>query len=135
MVPTTGASRRLTAAGAKLYLAKASQYLEAAQESLESGWSDAAVSLAVHAGINAADAISGARQGIRSSGPDHSMAIKALGASGREGAEAARYLRKLLPLKTLAEYDAAPISKQRAISALRSAEQIVAIAESVILSL
>ena len=118
-----------------MFLVKASQYLEAAQESLESGWPDAAVSLAVHAGINAGDAISGARQGVRSSGPDHAMAIKALGASGQDGIEAARHLRKLLPLKNLAEYDAAPISRQRAVSALRSAEQILAIAQRVILSL
>lgn len=129
------ASRRVTAAGAKMYLAKATQYLEAAKDSLESGRQDAAVSLAVHTGINAADVISGARQGIRSSGPDHSMAIKALGASGRDGLEAARHLRKLSPLKNLAEYDAAPVSKQQALSALRSAEQVLAIAQRVILSL
>ncbi|MGH8591510.1 MAG: hypothetical protein ACREXX_19985, partial [Gammaproteobacteria bacterium] len=58
-------SRRISLQQARAYLGKAEEYVEAASAELEAGRSIAAASLAVHAGINAADAVTGMRLGQR----------------------------------------------------------------------
>jgi hypothetical protein len=57
--------RQVSLQQARAYLGKAEQYVEAASAELEAGRSIAAASLAVHAGINAADAVTGMRLGQR----------------------------------------------------------------------
>ncbi|MGH2751958.1 MAG: HEPN domain-containing protein [Actinomycetota bacterium] len=128
-------TRKVTVAEARDYAVKAREYLEAAKESLEVGRYNAATSMAVHAGICSADAVSGGRQGVRSAAPDHSQTVKLVGSAGKDGAEAAKHLRRLLPLKTRAEYDPKLVSRKQAEEAIRSAERLVGLAESVIASL
>lgn len=72
-------TKRVGAAQARSYLAKAEEFLEAARESLGSGRTIAATSLAVHAGINATDAITAARVGQRAAGPDHDLDVRSSG--------------------------------------------------------
>jgi hypothetical protein len=50
-------------------------------------------------------------------------------AGGVNGRQAARHLRRLLPLKSKAEYDPDPIAPADAAAAVEAARRIVAIAE------
>lgn len=54
---------------------------------------------------------------------------------GPDGRQAARQLRRLMPLKDRAEYDPTPTSAAEARDARKAAERIVAIAERVVTSL
>ena len=113
------------------YVGKAEEYLEAAEASLADGRHIAATSLAVHAGISAADAICGARMGRRSADQDHARVVALLGEAGSDGKAAARHLGRLLPLKTRAEYEPDDVPKSIAAKAVRAAAQIVVIARRV----
>ena len=93
----------MSAAQVRSYAAKAEEFAEAASD-LEAGRNIAATSLAIHAGINAADAVCGARLGQRAAGEDHDQVLVLLRQAGPDGAEVERELRRLLPLKTKAEY-------------------------------
>lgn len=117
----------------RAYAAKAEEYLEAAGDAFESGRYNAATSAAIHAGINAADAITGSLRGMRSSDPDHSRAVDLLEASGKDGKDASKHLARLLPLKTKAEYDPGMVSRSKAESALKSASRLVEIARRLLL--
>ena len=64
-VPKPGRTRPVTAAQVHAYAAKAEDFAEAAASDFEAGRNIAATSLAIHAGINAADAVCGARLGAR----------------------------------------------------------------------
>ena len=110
------------------YLGKAEELLAAARQSLDAGYTLAAASLAVHAGISAGDAICGARTGQRSAGSDHAQAAALLEQAGREGKDAARLLARLLPLKNRAEYEPQDVPKSTAVRAVEQAERIVQIA-------
>lgn len=68
----------MSAAQARAYLDKAQEYLDAASSELATGRTIAASSLAVHAGINAADAITGFRLGKRSAGQNHEEVLALL---------------------------------------------------------
>jgi len=122
-----GQVRATRVSEAAAYLAKAGEFLRAAKDSLELGNNAAAVGNAVHAGILASDAISAARSRTVWRGED-SQAPAHLEASGEEGNQAARHLRRLLPLKTRAEYDPAPIRAVDAKAAVNAADRMVAIA-------
>ncbi len=117
----------------RAYAAKAEEYLEAAEDALGSGRYNAATSAAVHAGINAADAITGALRGMRSSDPDHGRALDLLEASGNDGKDATKHLARLIPLKTKAEYDPGTVPRSTAESAVKSASRMVAIARRILI--
>jgi uncharacterized protein (UPF0332 family) len=85
----------VTTADVRAYAAKAEEYLEAAEHDLQDGRHNAATSAAVHAGINAADAITGALRGMRSSDADHSRAVDLLESSGKDGKDASKHLARL----------------------------------------
>lgn len=55
-------------------------------------------------------------------------------AAAIEGREAGRHLRRLLPLKSRAEYDPHPFTAAEASAAARAAQRIVRIAERVLAS-
>ncbi|HEV8627185.1 MAG TPA: hypothetical protein VG034_22295 [Acidimicrobiia bacterium] len=59
----------------------------------------AAASLAVHAGINAADAVTGMRLGQRAAGQDHDEVLALLRQAAVDGASVERDLDRLLPMK------------------------------------
>lgn len=98
-------TRNVSAAQARSYLSKAEEYLAAAENELQAKRPIAATSLAIHAAINAADAVCGVRFGKRAAGQDHDLAGELLKEAGRGGAELGTDLRRLLPMKTKAEYD------------------------------
>ena len=119
-------TRELSPSEAPKYLSKAREFLEAAQFSLELGNNTAATSNAVHAGMNAGDAISCALVGSVSKG-EHADAPEHLKTIG--DVQGARYLRQLLPLKTPAEYDPAPVSAAQARKAVEAAKRLIEHAE------
>ena len=94
--------RAVTAAQSRSYLAKAEEFLAGARSELDAGRAIAATSLAIHAGINAADAVTGARLGRRAAGQDHDQVLSLLRDAGTDGIALAKDLARLLPLKTKA---------------------------------
>lgn len=127
-----GRTKRVDAAQALQYLAKAEEWLAAAEDSLKARRFMAATGNAVHAGINAADAVCGARMGVRSAAQDHDEVLALVRQGGTDGADLAKHLTRLLPLKTRAEYDPADISASAASRAVRQAAHAVAIARRVV---
>ena len=130
-----GRTRPVTASQARRYLAKAEEYLEAASSELDAQRGIAATSLAIHAAINAADAVCGVRLGERAAGPDHDQVLTLLTTAGKDGAEVVKDLRRLLPLKTKAEYDPDDIPLSTAAKAVARAQRCVAVARRVVASL
>jgi hypothetical protein len=92
----------------------------------------AATSLAVHAGICASDAVTGARIGKRSAGEGHGEALNLLRLSGEDGVDLARILARLIALKPKAEYDPGDIPPATARQAVDWAHRCVAIARKVL---
>jgi hypothetical protein len=129
MAPRSAAkTRSVTRTQASAYLAKASEFLQAAQDSLALRNYVAATGNAVHAGIAAADAVSGATLGSVWAG-EHTLAAKHVESAGQTGRQAATQLRRLIPLKNRAEYDPKPIPAADARAALKAAERLVQIAQ------
>lgn len=123
--------KRITPIEAKLYMGKADEHLEAAKDNLASARWTAATTLAVHAGINAADAITGARLGKRASGSQHDQALSLL-KDVPEANQARRLLRPLLAVKPRAEYDPAQMREGPARRAVEQADELVTLARTVI---
>jgi len=133
-VPKQVRTRPVDSAQTRAYLAKAEEYAAAAASELEAKRWIAATSLAIHAGINAADAVCGARLGQRATGQDHDRALVLLGQAGADGAELAKDLRRLLPLKTKTEYDPDDIAPSTAAKAVDRAHHCVTVASRVVAS-
>lgn len=123
--------KAVSAAHVRSYAAKAEEFAEAAASDLEAGRNIAATSLAIHAGINSADAVCGARLGKRSAGEDHDQVLALLRQAGPDGAEIERYLRRLLPLKTTAEYDPDDSAPSVAAKAVERAQRCATVARRV----
>ncbi len=115
----------------RAYASKSREYADAAASELKSERYIAATSLAIHAAINSADAVCGARLGKRAAGEDHDQVLALLKQAGRDGTEVAKDLGRLLPLKTKAEYDPDDIAKGVAAKAVERARRCVTIAEAV----
>ncbi|HMS87479.1 MAG TPA: hypothetical protein PKE56_03500 [Acidimicrobiales bacterium] len=113
------------------YAAKAEEFAEAAVSDLAAGRNIAATSLAIHAGINAADTVCGARLGQRAAGEDHDQVLVLLRQAGPDGAAVERDLRRLLPLKTRAEYEPDDIAPSVAAKAVERAQRCAAVARRV----
>ena len=124
-------TKPVTKAQVRLFMGKSEEYLAVAEFSLENGHTNAATSNATHAGINASDAILGARNGERPNGQDHMQAIPLLRAVPQVGADAANALTRLLSKKTQAEYDPDPVRSTDATSAVEQARRLVALARRV----
>lgn len=112
-------------------LDKAVQFLRVADDARlladDQSVSDAAVTLCVHAGIAAADAICAKAIDQHSQGSDHRHAIQLL--KGVD-ANASKHLSALLAMKTRAGYGHAPVSAANLRRAARAAESLVTIALS-----
>jgi hypothetical protein len=87
--------------------------------------------LAIHAGINAADAVCGARLGERAAGEDHDQVLSLLRQAGPDGAKVEKELRRLLPLKTKAEYEPDDVAPRVATQAVERAERCAQVARAV----
>jgi hypothetical protein len=109
-------------------VSKAEEYLSAANSELDAGRAIAATSLAIHAGINAADAVTGMRLGQRAAGRDHDEALVLLRTAGPDGTAVAKELARLLPMKTRAEYEPDDLPKSDAARAVERARRIVDVA-------
>lgn len=120
---------------ARAYSSKSQEFSDAAESELLAGRFIAACSLAIHAGINAADAVCGARLGQRAAGEDHDQVLVLLGQSGLDGAEVERELRRLLPLKTKAEYEPDEIAESVATKAVERGVRCAQIAFRVVASM
>ncbi len=121
----------MTAGQVRSYAAKAEEFAEAAASDLAAGRNIAATSLAIHAGINSTDAVCGARLGKRAAGDDHDQVLVLVRQAGPDGAEVERELRRLLPLKTKAEYDPDDIAPSVATKAIERAQRCAAVARRV----
>lgn len=130
-MPRPGRTKPVSAAQVRAYAAKAEEFAAAAASALDARRDIAATSLAVHAGINAADAVCGARLGQRATGEDHGQALVLLRQAGPDGVEVERDLRRLLPLKTKAEYEPDDIAPSAAAKAVERAQRCAAVAQRV----
>ena len=130
-VPRQHRTRPVSAAQVRAYAAKAEEFAEAAASDLAAGRNIAATSLAIHAGINSADAVCGARLGQRAAGEDHDQVLALLRQAGPDGADVERDLRRLLPLKTKAEYEPDDIAPSVAAKAVERAVRCAALARRV----
>lgn len=130
-MPKQTRTRKVSAAQVRASVGKAEEYLSAAEAELEAERPIAATSLAIHAGINGGDAVSGVRLGVRAAGQDHDEAIRLLETAGPDGNAVAKDLGRLLPMKTRAEYEPDQIPKSDAARAVERARRIVAVAKRV----
>jgi len=130
-VPRQTRTRPVNAAQARTYVSKAEEYLSAATSELNADRPIAATSLAIHAGINAADLVTGMRLGQRAAGQDHDEALVLLRTAGPDGITVAKELGRLLLMKTRAEYEPDDIPKSDAAKAVDRARRIVEVARRI----
>lgn len=107
------------------HLSKAREFLDAAALELDMGLFTAAASSAVLAGINAKDAICLRLTGRTGKADDHRAAVPELANAGPAGKALESTFRRLLGLKTAAQYQAAPISRTDATKAVEWAARMV----------
>jgi hypothetical protein len=132
-----GRTQTCTAADARTRLAHARKFLEAAElvsmEELDNPESvNVAASLAVLAGIAAADAACCAALGRRSRGQDHRAAEVLVAEVLPNGREAAGQLRRLLNVKDAAQYGFIHVSGSELRGVLRQAHALVDFAQRVL---
>jgi hypothetical protein len=130
-LPKPPRTRPVTAAKVRAHAGKADEYATAAASEVAQGRYIAATSLAIHAAINAADAVCGARLGHRAAGDDHDQVLVLLRQAGRDGAAIESDLRRLLPLKAKAEYDSDDIAPSIAAKAVERAQRCTTISRRV----
>jgi len=111
-------------------LRKADQFMHAAdviQELAgnEDDVGDAYVTLCVHAGVAAADAVCCMALGEYSQGDDHNAAVVHLSKVRPDGRRLANSLRTLLSMKTRAGYSHEPVSAAERKRAQRAAERLL----------
>jgi uncharacterized protein (UPF0332 family) len=121
----SGNTQEASLTDAVAHLEKAQEFLEVAQESLEQSRTNAAYSMAVHAAIQASDAICAIKLRKRSSSTAHTDAVDLLASAGAKEKTLAPKLKRLLANKTKAEYDPTPVSTTHADESVRNAEQLV----------
>jgi len=124
-------TRPVTASQVRAYASKAEEYVEAAASELQSKRYIAATSLAIHAAINAADAVCGGRVGQRAAGEDPDQVLTLLKQAGPDGTNVAKDLLRLLPLKTKAEYEPDAAAAGVATKAVERAPRCVVTARAV----
>ncbi|PVU83073.1 DNA-binding protein [Cellulomonas sp. WB94] len=107
------------------HLRKAKEFLTAASLEVDLDLFSAAASSAVLAGINAKDAICLRLAGRTGKSDDHRSAVPELAAAGPAGKALESTFRRLLGLKTTAQYQSAPISRSDATKAVGWATRMV----------
>jgi hypothetical protein len=124
--------KAVTVAQVRQYLAKAEEFHDVAEDCLAASRNIAATGNAVHAAINAADAVGGALTSQRSAAPAHGDATVLLRQAGPDGVEVAKQLARVLPLKTRAEYEPDQVPRNVAARAVTAARRAVAVARRVV---
>jgi hypothetical protein len=130
MTPRVNTSDPATVEGR---LRKAHQFMEAAETinelaDDEQDVADAYVTLCVHAGIAASDAICGAALGQHVHGDDHNAAIAQLSKVRPNGRNLAESLRALLSMKTRAGYSHERVGANDRKRATRAAQKLLSAA-------
>jgi tRNA A37 threonylcarbamoyladenosine synthetase subunit TsaC/SUA5/YrdC len=109
---------------ARSHLIKAEEFLAAASANLTAERFNAATSDAVVSGINSKDAICLKLTGRTAKTDNHHSAVAELKGSGREGADLAPTLDRLLKLKTRSQYQTISVARSDAENATRWAEKL-----------
>ncbi|MBT8240728.1 MAG: hypothetical protein KJN63_05830 [Acidimicrobiia bacterium] len=130
-MPKPMRTRPVTSAQVRAYADKAREFAEAAASELASERYIAATSLAIHAAINAADTVCGARVGQRAAGGDHDQVRALLKQAGSDGSNVEKDLRRLLSLKTKAEYEPDDVARGVATTAVERGQRCVTTARAV----
>ena len=110
------------------HLGKAISFIEAAEAELESGRADAATLCAIHAAIAAADSVTVALAGQRSTDPDHQRAVtllRSVASASVEIGQKADQLLALLRQKNEVEYEARRARVSEARRAVTQARRLV----------
>jgi hypothetical protein len=123
-------SRPVEPSEARDYASKAEEHLDAARECLSKERWTAATTLAVHAGINAVDAITGMTLRRRGSGEQHEQTLVLL-RDVPDGGAVRKHFAPLLDVKPRAEYDAKPVRRSVAEQAVMRAEKLLDIVRDV----
>ncbi len=105
--------------------ARPAGFLEAARLELERDLHTPAASSAVLAGINAKDAICLRLTGRTGMSDDHRSAVPELAAAGPAGKALESTFRRLLAMKTAAQYQATPLARTDATKAVEWATRMV----------
>jgi hypothetical protein len=136
MTRRSGRTQRCGAAEARRRLQHSRQFLEVAELAAEDQGDDgsleygnAAATLAVLAGIAAADAACCKALGRRPRGDDHDQAADLVEQIAVEGDAAAKELRALIALKNDAQYGFYSVGSTQLTSALRRARKLVTFAQ------
>lgn len=136
MTTRGGRTQRCSAADARRRLQHSKQFLEVAELAAEEQdvggsleYGNAAATLAVLAGIAAADAACCKALGRRSRGDDHEQAATLVGQVAGGGPAAAKDLRALIALKNDAQYGFYSVGHAELTKALRKAAGLVELAE------
>jgi hypothetical protein len=117
---------------AKTYFAKARQFCEAAATAYTEDNFDAAVVLAIHAGISGADAVS-IGLGTRKCADSHDRAadlLEEIGSHAPAFAQQAKRLRTLIAMKNHVEYENRRATRDHAEQSVRRCENLVGWAQS-----
>lgn len=120
---------------ARAFLDKAEDYLLAAQNEEDGRLWTPAAGLAIHAGINAKDAIAVSLTGDTTKHREHARAsdeLRLILAGHAEQARAYRSLRELLQEKTDVEYTTKRISEAKVHALVRRAEMLVELARGIV---
>ena len=120
-------TRGLPPEKARIYEEKSRRYEAAARSAHGEGNWDPAVSAAVHAVINAVDAVCIASLGERAAADDHEAAVELLlkvpTLAAEKRTQAAKHFKALLALKHAAEYEDRLCDEKEAKRALQSLER------------
>lgn len=120
---------------AKAFLKKAEEYVASAEDNLDLERYTPAAGDAIHAGINAKDAIVTILTGATSKGKDHAAAAKELKqalANRPDASTAERALRELIGVKADVEYGTTPITRAKAEPLARRARTLVDLAAEIV---
>jgi hypothetical protein len=120
---------------ARAFLTKATEYLASAEDNLTAERHTPAAGDAIHAGINAKDAVVTTLTGATREAKDHAAAAKELRlALGQrpEAANAEKALRDLIAAKGDVEYGVALIHKARADALIRRSRSLVQLAVEIV---
>lgn len=141
MTRPEGRTQRCSTADARRRLQHSKQFLEvaelAAEDQRDDGsleYGNAAATLAVLAGIAAADAACCKALGRRSRADDHDQAAGLVGEIADDGTNAAKDLRALVALKNDAQYGFYAVGSSELTKALRKARSLVRFAERTVRS-
>ena len=108
------------------HLKKADEFLQQSSKAIDDKRRNAAVSLAIHAGISAADALCISRLGVRSSGESHEEVIQLINKLDLENKKIKiRQLLNLLNFKNSAEYSENLMTEKDSLSAKQNAERFL----------